>query len=338
MNAVGFTARITAGFRAVELQHIADPIISDPLAEHLAGQQAQQIALQDWQKLSQHQGPGKHLRVPARNRIVEDALCEALQQLAAAAAAAHSCHEQQVQVVSIGCGMGTTPWRLQLPAPCQQLHLRWFDVDQPGVIQLKQQLLQEAGAATTPQQQHQNTAGHGSNDSSSSVRFPLQVASWAPVAADLAVTSLADALGGAGFDASCTTVWIAEALIYYLPLHTVSHAAASLGRRSRGLVCAHTVHTQCTHTHTHTHSTLKHSAHTHSHSAYMHASSGVGTRPSPASVLRLLLPALRIAVLPCDRPSSCCPTWQACHQNHCHKQQQQQQEEVRPSAAAAAAG
>jgi hypothetical protein len=37
VNAAGFTSQITAGFRAVELQHIENPIIIDPLAPYLAG-------------------------------------------------------------------------------------------------------------------------------------------------------------------------------------------------------------------------------------------------------------------------------------------------------------
>lgn len=43
------------------------------------------------------QGPGKSLRVPARNRLVDDLLLAALQQL--------SSSHPAVQVVNIGCGM-----------------------------------------------------------------------------------------------------------------------------------------------------------------------------------------------------------------------------------------
>eukprot|EP00775_Hariotina_reticulata_P009887 gene9887-10044_t len=142
VNAVGFTSKITAGFRAVELQHIENPIIIDPLSPYLAGEDGFKIAVQDWQDLAAQQGPGKHLRVPARNRIMDDALCSALVQLIQQ----HSMHNAAlttVQVVNVG---------------------------------------------------------------------------YTPVPADLSKTTLAEVLPAAGFDRSCSTVWIAEALIYYIPL------------------------------------------------------------------------------------------------------------------------
>jgi hypothetical protein len=49
------------------------------------------------QQLVQLQGPGKSLRVPARNRLIDDLLMTALQQL--------STTHTAVQVVNIGCGM-----------------------------------------------------------------------------------------------------------------------------------------------------------------------------------------------------------------------------------------
>ncbi|KAF6256738.1 hypothetical protein COO60DRAFT_85265 [Scenedesmus sp. NREL 46B-D3] len=100
LNAVGYTSQITAGFRAVELAHSPHPIIVDQLAQHLAGD-ALQTALADYQQLQQAQGAGRSLRVPARNRIVDDSLMEALQQLQQQ----HIGEGGVVQVVNIGCGM-----------------------------------------------------------------------------------------------------------------------------------------------------------------------------------------------------------------------------------------
>jgi hypothetical protein len=102
VNTVGYTSQITAGFRAVELAHSPHPILVDHLAQHLAGD-ALQTALADYQKLQQAQGTGHSLRVPARNRVMDDYLLEALQQLQ------HSQEQRAgdfvVQVVNIGCGM-----------------------------------------------------------------------------------------------------------------------------------------------------------------------------------------------------------------------------------------
>jgi O-methyltransferase involved in polyketide biosynthesis len=47
------------------------------------------------------------------------------------------------QVVVLGAGMDTRPWRLQLPPG-----VAWFEVDRHDVIAAKQQLLQRHGAAT----------------------------------------------------------------------------------------------------------------------------------------------------------------------------------------------
>jgi O-methyltransferase involved in polyketide biosynthesis len=103
VNTVGYTSQITAGFRAVELAHSTEPIIVDHLAQHLAGA-ALHTALADYQKLQQAQGPGRSLRVPARNRILDDSLMEALQQLQQQGQQQQG-SDGMVQVVNIGCGM-----------------------------------------------------------------------------------------------------------------------------------------------------------------------------------------------------------------------------------------
>lgn len=101
MNTVGYTCQVTAAFRAVELTNNAEPIIRDPLAVHLAGE-ALPRAQQDWQQLVAAQGPGKSLRIPARNRVMDDLLLQALQKLAV------SYKQQPLQVVNVGCGMVST--------------------------------------------------------------------------------------------------------------------------------------------------------------------------------------------------------------------------------------
>lgn len=326
VNTVGYTSQITAGFRAVELAHNKKPIIVDHLAQHLAGA-ALHTALADYQQLQQAQGPGRSLRVPARNRIMDDFVLEALQLL-------QQQQQQQldgdgvVQVVHIGCGMvsgrltyalftnilffrpqqqrrlppvaaqtfelpvqtlqkrsprtkritlnfrdcalgghtslaahsslwsialqDTKPWRLQ-----PLLHVHWFEIDQPAVMQLKQQLLQQAGAATATAPEPggadlgSTTAGsstaslaqtaaasdgrscvapaaadHEQQQHQQGVRFPLLPQRYSAVPADLAMVPLAACLQAAGFQQQRPTVWVAEALLYYLPLDVVSTAGS----------------------------------------------------------------------------------------------------------------
>ena len=96
-DAVPFTCRMTAAFRAIEAEHAA-PIIRDPLALSLAGAKALAIARRDVEQLVQLQGPGRHLRVPARNRIVDDLLLAALERVGGD-------DGRRVQVVNLGAGM-----------------------------------------------------------------------------------------------------------------------------------------------------------------------------------------------------------------------------------------
>ena len=98
LNPISHTSRITAGFRAVEQRH-PKPIIQDPLAIHLAGPEGLATAEADWQRLNQLQGPGKHLRVPARNRILDDEIVKAV------AGLADRVKPGSIQVVNLGCGM-----------------------------------------------------------------------------------------------------------------------------------------------------------------------------------------------------------------------------------------
>jgi methyltransferase (TIGR00027 family) len=86
------------------------------------------------------------------------------------------------QVVLLGAGLDTRPFRLDIPH-----RLRWFEVDRAEVLGRKQQILGE-----TPS------------------RCDRRV-----VAADLRDDWIAP-LKAAGFDPSLPTVWIAEVLFFYL--------------------------------------------------------------------------------------------------------------------------
>ncbi|KXZ55602.1 hypothetical protein GPECTOR_2g1152 [Gonium pectorale] len=104
-----------------------------------------------------------------------------------AAAAAHSCHARLVaalrgaphclQVVLLGSGLDSRPWRLELPPG-----VRWFEVDRRDVLDAKTARLRALGAELAPRtaprtlpQQKQQGAAH-----------PLRAASWRGCAVDLA--------------------------------------------------------------------------------------------------------------------------------------------------------
>lgn len=188
------------------------------------------------QQLVALQGVGKSLRVPARNRLIDDLLLKALQQLAADGGDGSGKHTA-VQVVNIGCGMASQPWRLQKPV--QLAVLSWYDVDQPAVMQHKQQLLQQAGAALGPPTATPATQQPAANTAVSQAQFPLLVDRWQPVAADLSQTSLASCLEAHGFDRQRPTVWLAEALLYYLPLDKVRWCDCVGSGVCTGKVCSY---------------------------------------------------------------------------------------------------
>jgi O-methyltransferase involved in polyketide biosynthesis len=140
--------------------------------------------------------------------------------------------------------------------------VHWFDIDQPAVMQLKQQLLQQASAQVTPPScsttaasirdtpasQHTPTAAADKSDhicahaaatvnqasqqqqqqqQQAEVQFPLLLQQWRPLPVDLSEVPLAACLQAAGFQQQRPTVWLAEALLYYLPLDTVSSRLSS---------------------------------------------------------------------------------------------------------------
>jgi O-methyltransferase involved in polyketide biosynthesis len=125
-----------------------------------------------------------------------------------------------IQVVELGAGLSTRPWRLHLPA-----NLRWFDVDRQDVIDAKEDLLMSCGAevdimSPLRRSQSKNSVLErqiGSLDHHSlNVTYPIRCESRASVAADLGAASWSVALKEAGFDPSKPTVWIAEGLLMYL--------------------------------------------------------------------------------------------------------------------------
>lgn len=132
----------------------------------------------------------------------------------------------KLQVVSLGCGLDTRPWRLEFP----EAHVAWFDVDQQPVLDLKAALLQQAGAELHPkilQQQQGSDAYLNSDDSvkqpahsiscqGDSRSFPLKCSSYSMVSVDLSSGSWMQELHSAGFEPGTPTLWIAEGLLYYL--------------------------------------------------------------------------------------------------------------------------
>lgn len=100
------------------------------------------------------------------------------------------------QVVVLGAGMDSRPWRMELPPG-----VRWLEADLPSVASAKREQLAQLGAGFEPGQ----TCSH-----------PLRAASWAILPADLSQPGWTKALVEAGLDCTQPIVWVAEGLLMYL--------------------------------------------------------------------------------------------------------------------------
>ncbi len=111
------TALMVTACRAHETE-LEDAFVRDPFATRLAGERGFAIlaALPHSNVL--------RLGLAGRTRFVDELLLEALRQYPI------------TTVLSVGCGLDTRPWRIDLPT-----NLRWIEIDFAGVLDYKEQLM-----------------------------------------------------------------------------------------------------------------------------------------------------------------------------------------------------
>jgi methyltransferase (TIGR00027 family) len=114
---VSDTALLVAACRALESEG-ADAFIHDPFAERLAGERGKAILREFPRAVMLRFGIG------VRTRFLDDLLQKALVSAPVAT------------VLSLGCGLDTRPWRLDLPPD-----LRWIEVDFADMLDYKEALL-----------------------------------------------------------------------------------------------------------------------------------------------------------------------------------------------------
>ncbi len=114
---VSDTALMVAACRAHETG-LEDAFIRDPFAARLAGERGLAI-LEAWPH-----GERSRLAIAMRTRFIDELLLEAL--------AAHPIST----VLSLGCGLDTRPWRLELPP-----ELRWIEVDFADLLDYKDRVM-----------------------------------------------------------------------------------------------------------------------------------------------------------------------------------------------------
>ncbi|GAX79455.1 hypothetical protein CEUSTIGMA_g6896.t1 [Chlamydomonas eustigma] len=187
--------------------------------------------MRELETLRAAQGDGKHLRVPARTRILEDWLLQSLQ--------SQPSDVTEIQVVSLGSGLDTRPWRLDFP---ENLKVHWICMDFPDVMDSKKALLRKAGAQCIPRD-----SPHFMNDCKNS-KWPLKLSSWNGLGLDLSSISNRESVEEAArvleeslihhtsFDKSLPTVWILEAVLYYMPLPSAEVLLGALACLSRAAI------------------------------------------------------------------------------------------------------
>ena len=116
---VSDTALMVAACRAVE-NDLEDGFVRDPFAARLAGDRGRAILN------ALPYASVARMGLSIRARFVDELLREAL------SASGIS------MVLSLGCGLDTRPWRLELPA-----YLRWIEVDFADVLDYKEELMSD---------------------------------------------------------------------------------------------------------------------------------------------------------------------------------------------------
>jgi len=114
---VSDTALMVAACRAYENDQ-EDAFVRDPFAARLAGERGQAILA------AMPHAAVLRIGIAIRTRFVDELLLEALQVY------------RIITVLSVGCGLDTRPWRLNLPAT-----LRWIEIDFADILDYKDRLM-----------------------------------------------------------------------------------------------------------------------------------------------------------------------------------------------------
>jgi len=185
---VAHTARWTAAMRAIESER-PDALFRDPLAGVLAGQSSVRGWKAEMEACITSQ-PHSRSHIAIRCRALDDLIIQEIEDMAPA---------EPVQVVSLGAGMCTRPWRLPIPEAI------WFEVDLPDIIRVKNRIIREQQAVAT-------------------------VGEYIAIGVDFSddTVSLSQTLEAHGYDPALPTVFVMEGLLYFLHLKDLQEMALEM--------------------------------------------------------------------------------------------------------------
>lgn len=187
---VAHTARWTAAMRCIEHEQ-PNALFSDPLARDFAGESAvEKWRIEMTNLYADQQNAKSHIAI--RARALDDIMAEELQAMLPA---------KLIQVVSLGAGMCTRPWRLEAPGT----DVVWFEVDRPDSMRLKSSI-------------------------ASNQRIHPSVGSYCPIGLDFSRpdASLTVALEENNFDTRAPTIVVMEGLLPYLYVKDVEELAEEI--------------------------------------------------------------------------------------------------------------
>ena len=198
---VSFSSRKIAASRAREAEKGEDKaIVFDPLAKILAGPQAMaltpaRMAPSDSRSIT---------RIIMRTLFFDDGVKASCNPRAAPPlmfkelASTLGSSGSVMQVVLLGSGMDSRPWRLGDSIS----GAAWFEVDRADVLNVKRRVLAKAGATFS--------------SNKGQAKYRLCSKSWSGVPLNLEERGWTEKLIASGFDPSKATCWVLEGLLYYL--------------------------------------------------------------------------------------------------------------------------
>eukprot|EP00981_Chlorochromonas_danica_P006170 scaffold1302_cov165-Ochromonas_danica.AAC.4 len=181
---VSVTAHTVAYLRGMDpIFFPHNPLFQDPYALALGGEVGKKCVLDTSKKLNQQEKEKSLFFMGVRTRKIDDSLDSILAN-----------HPQIKQIVTLGAGLDTRPWRLPLPSLTaeRKAEIQYFELDFPEVLGYKLNLLKQEGAES--------------------------VFHYHAVEGDLSLEDWSSQLVSHGFDPSLPTVWLLEGLTSYLTL------------------------------------------------------------------------------------------------------------------------
>eukprot|EP01039_Chlorochromonas_danica_P005185 gene5185-5707_t len=181
---VSVTAHAVAYLRGMDpIEFPQNPLFQDPYALALGGEVGKKWVEDNFNHLDQQEKESRLFLMGVRTRKIDDSLDSILAN-----------HPQIKQIVTLGAGLDTRPWRLPLPSLTaeRKAEIQYFELDFPEVLGYKLNLLKQEGAES--------------------------VFHYHAVEGDLSLEDWSSQLVSHGFDPSLPTVWLLEGLTSYLTL------------------------------------------------------------------------------------------------------------------------